>query len=84
MFLQLNENLLLKKLTFEEVREHKLPERETKSVRAPELFNSFKTKTEKARNDFMFRTARIVNTTDMQIDFTKTFGLYEDHVEICR
>ena len=75
MYLQLNDILLLRKLTSEEVREPKLPERETKSGRPNELFNTLKTRTEKARNEFMFRTARIVNRIEKQIDCTKMIGL---------
>ena len=40
VYLQLNDILLLRKLTSEEVRESKLPERETKSGRAHELFKT--------------------------------------------
>ena len=75
MCLQLNDFLLLRKLTSEEIREPKLPERETKSARAHELFKTWKTRTEKARNEFMFRTSRIVNRLEKQIDFTKMIGL---------
>ena len=64
-----------KKLTFEEFREPKLPERETKSIRAHKLLKTLKTRTENARKEFMFRTARIVNRLEKQIDFTKMIGL---------
>ena len=73
MYLQLNDILLLRKLTSQEVRELKLTERETKSGRAHEL--TLKTRTEKARNEFMFKTAQVVNRLEKQLDFTKMIGL---------
>ena len=75
IYLQLNEILLLNKLTSEVLRDPKLPERETKSGRAQELLKSMKTRTKKARREFMFRTARIVKGVENQIDFTKLIGL---------
>ena len=75
MCLQLNDFLLLRKLTSEEVREPKLPERETKSARAHDLFRTWTTRTEKVRNEFMFRTSRLANRLEKQIDFTKKIGL---------
>ena len=47
MYLQLNDNLLLRKLTSELVREPKLPEMEAKIGRAHELFKTLKTRSEK-------------------------------------
>ena len=68
-------NLLLRNLTSEEVSEPKLPERETRSGRAHELFKTLENRTEKAGNEFVFRMALIVNRFGMQIDFTKIIGL---------
>ena len=79
MYLQLNDILLLRKLTSEEVREPKLPEGETKIGRADELFKTSKARTEKAGTEFIFRTARIVNRLEKQIDFTKMIGLKNEY-----
>ena len=75
MYLQLKEMLLLRKLTSEEVREPKLCEREIKCWRDHEWFMRLNTRTEKAKNEFIFRTARIVNRLQIQIDFTKMIDL---------
>ena len=82
MYLHLNEILLLGKLTSEEVREPKLPEREAKTGRAHEPFKTLKTRTEKARYEFMFRTARIVNGHEKPIDFTKVISLKQRILKI--
>ena len=82
IYLQLNEMLLLRKLTSEVVRGPKLPERETKSGGAQEMLKTMKTTTKKARREFMFRTARIVKGVENQINFTKLIGLRKQVLKI--
>ena len=76
MYLQLKETLLLRKLTSEEFRKSKLREKETRCWRAPhEWFTTLKTRIEKAKNEFIFRTNHIVNRLETKIDFTKLIVL---------
>ena len=76
MFLQLNDMLLLSKITNEELGTSiSLPERPEKRGRRSEIFKLWKTRTEKGRSEFVFRNCRLVNRLDDYIDFMNPQGL---------
>ena len=75
MFLQLNDMLLLSKITNEEMGSSiSLPERSEIKGRS-ESFKLWKTRTEKGRSEFVFRNCRLVNRLDEYIDFMNPQGL---------
>ena len=61
MFIQLNDLLLVSKALNEENNGIELPEVHTKETRNNEIFKLTKTRTEKARSQFTFKTCRIAN-----------------------
>ena len=70
MFLQLNDILLLSKITHEEMATSiGLPKRPEIRRRQREIFKLWRTQTEKARSDFVFRSCRFVNRLDDTLDF---------------
>ena len=72
MFLQLNDVLLLSKITNEETgTSFSLPERPEIRGRS-ETFKLRKTRTEKGWSNFIFRNCRLVNRLDDYIDFMNT------------
>ena len=74
MFIQLNNILLLASLDSNERNEIVLNRRTTRA-RNTEIFEMRKVRTEKARNEFVFRTSRIVNRLEPYIHFDKRIGL---------
>ena len=74
MFMQLNEILLLSKLTEDDSFLPMLKQNSEKG-RTNELFKLPKTRTEKARNDFFFRTCRLANRIEKYIEFNTKKGL---------
>ena len=74
MFIQLNNILLLASLHSNERNEIVLNRRTTRA-RNTEIFEMQKVRTEKARNEFVFRTSRIVNRLEPYIHFDKRIGL---------
>ena len=74
MFIQLNNILLLASLDSNERNEIVLNRRTTRA-RNTEIFEMRKVSTEKARNEFVFRTSRIVNRLEPYIHFDKRIGL---------
>ena len=60
-FIQLNDLLLVSKALNEENSGIELPEVHTKETRNNEIFKMAKTRTEKARSEFSFKTCRIAN-----------------------
>ena len=89
MFIQLNNILLLASLDSNERNEIVLNRRTTRA-RNTEIFEMRKVRTEKARNEFVFRTSRIVNRLEPYIHFDKReFSRPQDEnfkhdVEICK
>ena len=76
MFLQLNDMLLLSKITNEEMRTSiSLPERPEIRGRRSKIFKLWKTRREKGRSEFVFRNCRLVNRLDDYIDFMNPQGL---------
>ena len=76
MFLQLNDKLLLSKITTEEMGTSvSLPERPEIRGRRREIFKLWKTRTEKGRSEFVFRNCRLDNRLDYYIDFVNPQGL---------
>ena len=61
MFIQLNNLLLVSKALNEENSGIELPEVQTKETRNNEIFKMTKTRTEKSRSHFIFKTCRIAN-----------------------
>ena len=74
MFMQLNDILLLSKLTEDDSFLPMLKQNSEKG-RTKELFKLPKTRTEKARNDFFFRTCRLANRIEKYIEFNTKKGL---------
>ena len=89
MFMQLNDILLLSKLT-EDDRFLPMLKQNPEKGRTNELFKLLKTRTEKARNDFFFRTCRLANRIEKYIEFNTKKGLknrvlnFIFHVEVCK
>ena len=76
MFLQLNDVLLLSKITNEEMGTSiSLPERPEIIGRRSEIFKLSKTRRKKGRSEFVFRNCRLVNRLDDYIDFINPQGL---------
>ena len=76
MFKQLNDMLLLSEITNEEMKTSiNLPERPEIKGRRGEIFELWKTRTEKGRSEFVFRNCRLVNRLDNYIDFMNQQGL---------
>ena len=61
MFFQLNDLLLVSKALTEENSGLELPEVHTKETRNYEIVKTTKTRTEKARSEFTFKTCRIAD-----------------------
>ena len=74
MFMQLNEILFLSKLTEDDSFLPMLKQNSEKG-RTNELFKLPKTRTEKARTDFFFRTCRLANRIEKYIEFNTKKGL---------
>ena len=74
MFMQLNDILLLSKLTEDDSFLPMLKQNSEKG-RTNELFKLPKTRTGKARNDFFFRTNRLANLIEKYIEFNTEKGL---------
>ena len=74
MFMQLNDILLLSKLTEDDSFLPMLKQNSEKR-RSNELFKLPKTRPEKARNDFFFRTCRLANRKEKYIEFNTKKGL---------
>ena len=74
MFMQLNDILLLSKLTEDDSFLPMLKQNSEKG-RTNELFKLPKTRNEKARNDFFFRTCRLANRIEKNIEFNTKKGL---------
>ena len=68
MFMQLNDILLLSKLTEDDSFLPMLRQNSEKG-RTNELFKRPKTRTEKARNEFFFHTCRLANQIENYIEF---------------
>ena len=76
MFLQLNDMLLLSKITNEEMGTSiSLPEWPEIRGRTSEIFKLWKTRTEEGRSEFVFRNCRLVNRLDNYIHFMNPQGL---------
>ena len=74
MFMQLNDILHLSKLTEDDSFLPMLRQNSEKG-RTNELLKLPKTRTEKARNDFLFRTCRLANRIEKYIEFNTKKGL---------
>ena len=61
MFIQMSGILLLAKVMTEDDEIISLPERQDPQKRITEVFKQYKTRTKKARGEFVFRTCRLVN-----------------------
>ena len=72
--MQLNDILLLSKLTEDDSFLPMLKQNSEKG-RTNELFKLPKTRTEKTRNDFFFRTCRLANRIEKYIEFNTKKGL---------
>ena len=55
-----------------------LPERQDPQRRITEVFKHYKTRTEKARGEFVFRTCRLVNRIKKYIDISKPIEIKID------
>ena len=69
MFLQLNDVLLLSKITNEEMGTSISLRERPEIRRRSEIFKLWKTRTEKGRSEFFFRNCRLVNRLYVYIDF---------------
>ena len=59
-----------------------LPERQDPQRRIPEVFKQYKTRTEKARGESVFRNCRLVNRIEKNIDISKPIGLKSRLIKI--
>ena len=75
MFIQLNDLLLVSKALNEENSGIELPEVHTKETRNNEIFKMTKTRTEKGRSEFTFKTCRIANRLENLISLREPSGL---------
>ena len=75
MFIQLKDLLLVSKALNEENSGIELPEVHTKETRINEIFKMTKTRTEKARSEFTFKTCRIENRLENLINLREPSGL---------
>ena len=75
MFIQPNDLLLVSKALNEENSGIELPEVHTKETRNNEIFKMMKTRTEKARSEFTFKTCQIANNLENLINLREPSGL---------
>ena len=75
MLIQMSDILFLANVMTEYDEIISLPERQDPQRRITEVFKPFKTRTEKARGEFVFRTCRLVNRIEKYIDISKPIGL---------
>ena len=83
MFIQLNDLLLVSKALIEENCGIKLPEIYTKGTRSNEIFKMTKTRTEKARSGFIFKTCRIANRLGNLIILAESVWLKNQILQKC-
>ena len=76
LFLQLNELLMMAKFMHEENNHIKLPAKIENPGRTKEIFNLNKTRIEKARGEFTFRTCRLINRLNQKIEFREMSTSY--------
>ena len=89
LFLQLNNLLMMAKFMHEENDHIKLPAKIEIPGRTKEIFNLNKTRNEKARREYTFRTCCLINRLNQKLEFRERRGLLKakidtDDVEVLR
>ena len=82
LFLQLNELLMMASFMHEGNNHIKLPAKIENPGRTKEIFNLNKTRTEKARGEYTFRTCRLINRLNQKIEFREMRGLKQRLIQM--
>ena len=82
LFLQLNELLMMANFMHEENDHIKLPAKIENPGRTKEVFNLNKTRTKKARGEFIFRTCRLINRLNQKIEFREMRSLKQRLIQM--
>ena len=82
LILQLNELMMMASFMHEGNNHIKLPAKIENPGRTKEIFNLNKTRTEKARGEYTFRTCRLINRLNQKIVFREMRGLKQRLIEM--